>query len=340
MKKIFTLIVAATATISAMAQHSAAMTFVGKSNFYVTMGGQKMGETNIPSDTIIYSGKDFTIPSMNYNGSVIPSFTIKGTTFSGGMNGVTWADQTFETTVTVDGTEKTIKGSSLTGTYTRANNIHKVVLSITFTYGNMPMPLTYNIESYYVKSYTDRLDVEVKSIATYPADKNVTYNVRTYEEDGKVMLDVAVPSYVLMNTMMGNLNVGNYTVKGLTYNEEKGGYYRDYANDGLTMQFSSSGSIASGEYALNAGDKGTNIQDILVKLDEKNAVTSIINQFKVGKMPFQIVSTFPGTLVPTAISDVNAESNASTIYNLNGQAVKEMKKGNLYIRGGKKFICK
>ena len=126
MKKLFTFIVAATATISAMAQHSAAMTFVGKANFYVTMGGQKMGETNIPSDTIIYSGADFIIPSMNYNGSVIPSFTIKGTTFSGGMNGVTWADQPFETTVTVDGTEKTIKGSSLTGTYTRANNIHKL----------------------------------------------------------------------------------------------------------------------------------------------------------------------------------------------------------------------
>ena len=35
MKKLFTFIVAATATISAMAQHSAAMTFVGKANFYV-----------------------------------------------------------------------------------------------------------------------------------------------------------------------------------------------------------------------------------------------------------------------------------------------------------------
>lgn len=341
MKKLFTFIVAATATISTMAQHSAAMTFVGKANFYVTMGGQKMGETNMPSDTIIYSGADFIIPSMNYNGSVIPSFTIKGTTFSGGMNGVTWADQPFETTVTVDGTEKTIKGSSLTGTYTRANNIHKVVLSITFTYGNMPMPLTYNIESYYVKSYTDALDVEVKSIATYPADEKVTYNVRTYEEDGKVKLDVAVPSYTLKNTLMGDLNVGTYTVKGLEYNEEKGGYYRNYANDGLTMQFSSSGSIASGEYALSAGDNSTNIQDILVTLNDKNAVTSILNQFKVGKMPFQIVSTFPGTLVPTAIADMKADnSNASAIYNINGQVVKAMKKGNLYIVNGKKYFCK
>ena len=140
---------------------------------------------------------------------------------------------------------------------------------------------------------------------------------------------------------MGDLNVGTYTVKGLEYNEEKGGYYRNYANDGLTMQFSSSGSIASGEYALSAGDNGTNIQDILVTLNDKNAVTSILNQFKVGKMPFQIVSTFPGTLVPTAIADVKADNNnASAIYNLNGQVVKAMKKGNLYIVNGKKYFCK
>lgn len=337
MNKILTLLAAVAFATTSMAQ-SGAMTFVGKANFFVTMNGQKMGETNLPSDTIIYSGKDITFPSMTYNGSVIPSFTVKNTTFSGGMNGVTWADQTFEAIAEVDGQTKTITGTSLSGTYSRQNNIHKLSLSITFKYGNMPMPTSYTIEAYYVKAYTDRLDVSVGGMYNYPADVPVTYNVRTYEEDGATKLDVAVPAYVLKNTAIQDINAGSYTVKGLTYNEEKGGYYRNYANDGITMQFSSTGGIAPGEYALDGGTSGTNIQDILVKLDEKGTVVSILNQFKVGKMPFQLVSTFPGTLVPTAISNIENTEASSTIFNLNGQAVKNVKKGNIYIQNGKKVI--
>ncbi|MCR5312403.1 MAG: hypothetical protein K6E54_01905 [Bacteroidaceae bacterium] len=340
MKRIFTLLLTALSAVSSMAQHSSAMTFVGKSNFFVSMGGQKMGETAVASDTVVYNGSDITFPSIKYNASVIPSFTIKNATFTGGREGVTWADQTFTSTVTVDGETKTYTGSSLTGTYTRENNIHKVSFTVTFTYGNMPMPITYNIEAYYVKAYTDCLDVSVGGIFNYSAETSVTYKVRTYVEDDVTKLDVEVPAYVLRNTAVKDLNVGSYTVKGLTYDESKGGYYRDYANDGVTMQFSSSGSIAAGEYALDGGENGTNVQDILVKLDESGVVTSIINNFKVGKMPFQIQSTFPGEMVPSNVESIDdCEDASSKVYDLRGQAVKQMKSGEIYIKNGRKFVA-
>ena len=316
--------------LQAMAQGGhAPMKFSGKAT--IEVNGSTV--STLVSDTVMYSGSDVTLPEMRYGSLVIPSFTIHGTQFSMDMSTmtVTFPDQTFNETITVDGVEKTIVGTSLTGSYAHdAYNTFKI--KATFKYGVMPMPLTYEIEAYYIKDYTDKLDVSIGGMFNYTAT-NVTYSVRTYPEGGNTLLDVKVPSYELSGTPLGELSVGGYIVKGLAMNAEKGGYYRDYAADGLTMHFKSvkDGVIGmDGDYALSQGDN-----NILLVYEGKKIKVS--NAFHPGNMRFPITSQFPGVGEVSAVEAVKTvEQNNTPAYNLAGQRTTAGYKG-IIIKGGKKY---
>ncbi len=346
MKRISTLIVALIATVltvNAQGPH-AAMTFAGKSYYYVTMMSSKTAETHVASDSIIYAGSNFILPSMSYNDLTIPSFTITGTNFTGGYGGVTWEDQTFTSTVTdATGAEKTITGSSLKGAFTHDGDIYKLVLEVTFTYGSMPFPLTYSIEGYYVKEYAGENQVTVGG-QFGPYKATITQKVRTYVEDEVTKMDVEIPTYELDNTAIGNLTLGTYTVKGLTYDEGKGGYYKDYAADGLTMHFiaeQGGQTTFDGDYALAAAGQ----ENILVQIVDKNAI--ITNNFKAGNMPFPIVAIMDQTL-PTGIDTVKRsdsrgqgfeDGGLGETYNLQGQRVNAATRG-IVVRNGKKYVIR
>lgn len=332
MKKIFTLFLLTTAMLSAMAQGGhAPMKFSGKATIEVS------GSTvaTLESDTVRYAGADVTLPEMRYGNFVIPSFTIHGTQFSMDMSTmtVTFPEQQFQESITVDGVEKTIIGTSLTGTYAH-DAYNTFTLKVSFMYGAMPMPLTYSITAYYIKDYTDKLDVSIGGMFNYSAD-NVTYSVRTYPENGNTLLDVTVPSYELEGTPLGNLTVGSYTVKGLAMDDQQGGYYRDYVGDGLTMHFKSvkDGQTGmDGDYVMNEMEN-----NILVVYEGRNI--KVTNAFHPGKMPFQIVSTFPGNK-ETAVETVKvAEQKDAPAYNLAGQRTGAGYKG-LVIKGGKKYFLR
>lgn len=332
MKKIFTLFLLTTAMLSAMAQGGhAPMKFSGKATIEVS------GSTvaTLESDTVKYAGADVTLPEMRYGNFVIPSFTIHGTQFSMDMSTmtVTFPEQQFQESITVDGVEKTIIGTSLTGTYAH-DAYNTFTLKVSFMYGAMPMPLTYSITAYYIKDYTDKLDVSIGGMFNYSAD-NVTYSVRTYPENGNTLLDVTVPSYELEGTPLGNLTIGSYTVKGLAMDDQQGGYYRDYVGDGLTMHFKSvkDGQTGmDGDYVMNEMEN-----NILVVYEGRNI--KVTNAFHPGKMPFQIVSTFPGNK-ETAVETVKvAEQKDAPAYNLAGQRTGAGYKG-LVIKGGKKYFLR
>ncbi len=331
MKQLFTLFVAFVATVlgaNAKPGSNTPMTFVGKSNFFVTMMGKKAGETTQLSDTIIYSGADFTLPSMKYNDMTIPSFKIIGTTFSGGYAGVTWEDQTFTSTaIDSEGVEKNITGTSLKGTFTHANGIYKVSLEVSFNYGTMPFPITYSIESYYVKEYSGTNAVMVGGVYG-PHKAEVTYKVRTYVEDGVTLKDVEIPTYKLDNTEIGNLTIGGYTVKGLALNEDKGGYYRDYTSDNITMHFKAEGSFDS-DYTI------TKLGNVLV------TDTEIVNNFQPGAMPFPISSTttLAGSTEIKSVTSTSVSEKSEASYNLNGQRVAPNARG-LIIKNGKKYFVR
>lgn len=338
MKRIFTLLFAVLTATTIMAQMHGPMKFVGASKMSVST----MNIDN-PSDTILFAmngmeSGNITLPAMK-GMQTIPSFTISGAKFTLGENHVvTFADQTFSTKVKVDGDEKNITGSSLSGTYNMADN--SLSLTVVFQYGKMPMSMTYSVKGYYVKAVSNPITVTVGGQFTYNND-NVTYELRRYKDGETDKLDVTVPSYTLANTIMGNLTLGSYTVKGLVYDEAQGGYYRDYKNDGLKFHFTA---VQGGKTTMDkdydfATDKDNNI---LVKY-EGNNVSSIVNTFQVGTMPFGIVSVFSGAT--TSINDITTtpshdfNTTSSQQYNLAGQRVDNNYKG-IVIVNGKKYLRK
>lgn len=338
MKRIFTLLFAVLTATTIMAQMHGPMKFVGASKMSVST----MNIDN-PSDTILFAmngmeSGNITLPAMK-GMQTIPSFTISGAKFTLGENHVvTFADQTFSTKVKVDGDEKNITGSSLSGTYNMADN--SLSLTVVFQYGKMPMSMTYSVKGYYVKAVSNPITVTVGGQFTYNND-NVTYELRLYKDGETDKLDVTVPSYTLANTIMGNLTLGSYTVKGLVYDEAQGGYYRDYKNDGLKFHFTA---VQGGKTTMDkdydfATDKDNNI---LVKY-EGNDVSSIVNTFQVGTMPFGIVSVFSGAT--TSINNITTtpshdfNTTPSQQYNLAGQRVDNNYKG-IVIVNGKKYLRK
>lgn len=339
MKRIFTLLFAVLTATTIMAQMHGPMKFVGASKMSVST----MNIDN-PSDTILFAmngmeSGNITLPAMKGMQQTIPSFTISGAKFTLAENHVvTFADQTFSTKVKVDGAEKNITGSSLSGTYNMADN--SLSLTVVFQYGKMPMSMTYSVKGYYVKAVSNPITVTVGGQFTYNND-NVTYELRRYKDGETDKLDVAVPSYTLANTVMGDLTLGSYTVKGLVYDEAQGGYYRDYKNDGLKFHFTA---VQGGKTTMDkdydfATDKDNNI---LVKY-EGNNVSSIVNTFQVGNMPFGIVSVFSGAttsinnITTTPSHDLN--TTPSQQYNLAGQRVDNNYKG-IVIVNGKKYLRK
>ncbi len=335
MKKIFTLVFAALAATDMMAQHGP-MTFVGPSTASVmTM--------NVPneSDTLKFevtgaSSGNITIPAISAAAmGSIPSFTISGAAFTMGENhAITITEQTFSATVTVDGAEKKITGTSLSGTYNMADNC--LDIKAVFKYGGMPFSLTYTVKSYYVKPVTSAISVSVGGTFNY-SNESVTYNVRKYKDGDTELLDVQIPTYELKSTVMGDLTLGAYTVKQLAYDEEKGGYFRDYRNDNLQFHFTAvmnGNKNMDGDYLFNAEKDNT----ILVKYNG-TTVEDIVNTFQMGAMPFGIVSKFKASSAGISSATAGSVKADGKMYNLSGQQVDKSYKG-VVIVNGKKYLNK
>ena len=342
MKKISTLILLLTLalTVSAQQHGAAGMKFVGKAivkPYLLQETGDPIAAegfaVNFPSDTVTYIGgresASFITPELNYEFGgmkiTLPSYQIDGTTFTGGYGGVTWPEQDYK----VNLGEESVAGK-LSGTFTHADNILKLKLAFTYSLIDKIAPvkvlLVYEIDGFYLKDTSGKLDVNVAG-GTYSAP-SVTFWTRTYTDGDATKVDVQVPSYTLENTLMGNISVGGYTVQGLTWDETLEAYNKDYSNDGLSLYFSN-GSTLTGDYPLNkAGQK------ITVKFNG-TSVSSLVNTFQPGNMPFVIISTFPGTT--SGISSVSKKADTLTgeAYNMAGQQVSENAKGIVIINGKK-----
>lgn len=334
MKKFFTLVFATMLAGNMMAQMHGALTFAGASSVNVSTMNIENASDTVKFEMASMSAGNITLPAMKGGMAPIPSFTIKNVAFTmGGNHVITMADQAFTSKVTVDGVEKNITGSSISGTYNMADN--SLTLKAVFQYGAMPFAMTYNIKSYYVKAVTSAINVNVGGQFPY-ANESVTYNVRKYMDGDVQKVDVEVPTYTLDNTLMGNLTLGTYTVKGLTYDEEKGGFYRDYKEDGLSFHFTAEqngNKIMDGDFEFNSAKDN----NILVKYDGSK-ITDIVNTFQMGAMPFGIVSSFNSAA--TGISSVKNDvqkKNDGKMYNLNGQVVSESYKGVVIVNGKKYF---
>lgn len=316
-----------------MAQMHGALRFAGASSIKVSTTNSENKSDTVKFEMASMSAGNITLPAMK-GMATIPSFTIENVAFTMGDNHViSFADQPFASKVTVDGNEKVITGSSLSGTYNMADN--SLTLKAVFKYGFMPFAMTYNIKAYYVKTVSSPITVNVGGAFNY-ANKSVSYDVRKYMDGDVQKLDVKISTYTLENTVMGNLTLGTYTVKGLTYDESKGGFYRDYKDDNLTFHFTAENGgnkTMDGDYSFN----NTKDNNILVKYSGNN-ITDIVNTFQMGAMPFAIVSKFDTQ--STGITSIkNNRTNDGKMYNLQGQEVSESYKG-IVIVNGKKYLKK
>ncbi len=185
---------------------------------------------------------------------------------------------------------------------------------------------------------TGKVEVSIGGMFTYSAS-GVTYTINEYANtQGDELMDVTVPSFTLENTQMGNLTLGSYVVTGLVYDAEKGGFYRDYKDDNLSVHFTAvNNGVATmdNDYVFNPSKNN----NILVILNEEYEVVKIVNNFQMGTMPLSITSTFtPAETAAVKVINANSESDAKA-YNLLGQPVGDDYKG-IVIVGGKKIIRK
>ncbi len=185
---------------------------------------------------------------------------------------------------------------------------------------------------------TGKVELSIGGMYSYSAS-GVTYSYREYVSDGVEKMNVTVPSFTLENTAMGDLTLGSYTVSGLVYDAEKGGYYRDYKDDNLSVHFTdvSNGVVMmDNDYAFNS-QKDNNI---LVVFGDNGEVSKIVNNFQMGAMPFAITSTFtPGSEAAVKVINAGSVELDGKAYNLLGQQVDDSYKG-IVIIGGKKVLRK
>jgi hypothetical protein len=121
MKKFFTLVFATMLAGNMMAQMHGALTFAGASTMNVLNQDTENASDTVKFEMASMSAGNITLPAMK-GMKTIPSFTIKNVAFTmGGNHVITMADQAFTSKVTVDGVEKNITGSSISGTYNMAD---------------------------------------------------------------------------------------------------------------------------------------------------------------------------------------------------------------------------
>lgn len=132
-------------------------------------------------------------------------------------------------------------------------------------------------------------NVNVGGTYDYSAE-NVRQSV-TANADGSVSL--TVPPYNLTATMMGDLTLGSYSIENIPWNEEKGGFYKEYADGTLTIHFKA---VKEGTTTLDSdylfNNKATTTYILIKRTD---AGVTIENNFSLGNMPFPITAVMNGT---------------------------------------------
>lgn len=166
----------------------------------------------------------------------------------------------------------------------------------------LPLPLLAQTE------YIGPISVTVGGSYGPYTNEEVSHTIN-HEADGTLTL--IIHQYDLVGTFIGDLTLGQYTVSQLAFDAERGGYYRDYTNDGATMHFTAvSNGVATMDNDYGFDQRGGNV---LVTLADDGTAT-VVNTFQPGVMPFSIVSTFVGQSSAETLPEQFVEPHETTIY--------------------------
>lgn len=152
--------------------------------------------------------------------------------------------------------------------------------TLKFILGNPSEALSYS------GSYKGINSVVVGGSFTYTAD--IEYKIIA-NADGTINIDV--PQYSLANTVMGNLDLGKYTISNIAFDSEKNAFYREYGNDGIKQHLTAE---KDGTKTMDDDYELKGKSNILI--EKKGNVITIVNDFTLGAMPFSIVATFTNSI--------------------------------------------
>ena len=109
------------------------------------------------------------------------------------------------------------------------------------------------------------------------------------DENGKY--NIKVSSQQILGTIMGDLTVGEYIIKDLTFDEATNTFSKDYSKDGVKMHLKA---VNGGKETMN-GDYEHPNATIKAVFGTDGSLT-VENNYKAGKMPFPLKGTFTGKI--------------------------------------------
>ena len=135
-------------------------------------------------------------------------------------------------------------------------------------------------------NYTGTTSLKVGGVFGPFTSATVEYKV-TANEDGSINVTASEEKYTGV-PMVGNLTIGTYTVKNLSYDKATNSFVRDYSKDGIKVHLKSDGMMKlDKDYPFQATSK------MIVKLGENGALT-ITNNYSLTGMPMSISATYTG----------------------------------------------
>lgn len=218
----------------------------------------------------------------------------KGDDYTCRFHDNTWGDGRFAITmerVQVNGTgtfEMPNQHSGTTKSYdaTISGPMTEITISIPDVMGGTE--ITWHFGTKVGGTFTGINNVSVGGMYDYSAE-DIEQTV-TVNNDGTINL--TVPEYVLTGTMMGDLTLGSYTIRNIPFNQQKGGFYKEYADGTLTLHFKAVKDGVKTHDSFYVFNNDATTTYILIKPTETGI--TVTNEFSMGSMPFPITATMEG----------------------------------------------
>lgn len=168
--------------------------------------------------------------------------------------------------------------------------MRKIIVSVPSVMGGTNITWNYGTRVGGTFTGTNNFTISAPGVSyEYSAD-NVAQTV-TVNSDGSVNLTIS--EYVLNGTVMGDITLGSYTIQNIPFNQQKNGFYKEYADGTLSFHFKAvkdGQTMFDDDYVFNNSATTTSI---LIKPTETGVV--ITNDFSIGSMPFPISAVMEGT---------------------------------------------
>lgn len=138
----------------------------------------------------------------------------------------------------------------------------------------------------YTGSFNGSVSLVIGGQYTY--ESNITVTIVKGENE---TITVTLPEYSFPNTLMGDVTLGELTLRNLVYDAERKGFSLNYGGEGVMQHFKA---VRNGNVTMDADYPLNTPSDIFVTLDGNGKIT-VENSFKLGAMPLPLVESFTGT---------------------------------------------